>query len=379
MTSMEIAIAEAKMVRERFHQAHKNNSRGSIMSRLDAITLEQAATLHGAAVSACANDAVKAIGRGDLNYRGCKDAKNLAKWIESNKTHAPAAKKVERSFLDRVKGFGTPLKNGALCGLFAAAVASTITIFRCRKKDLSWTETMSALKNPATVSFFAGFFASLLTDGISTAIGGAATAIGVELAESVCNAVGGCFVGLILGSIVDAGLSTLRQRGQNQQSIFKAFASEYNKAFLRNWVTAIPISVVGFFSPAWFTIVFGVAAKTFDQYVHDLAEKRNQSKLKTLGQVLTDAVLFVPRVVSGWAAPIPDREYDDALVCDITDELLQDPVYLNGYFVEKAVAERQVRTGVGFYNEPITAADIKEVPSLRSVVRGVSRRERAGF
>jgi hypothetical protein len=79
----------------------------------------------------------------------------------------------------------------------------------------------------------------------------------------------------------------------------------------------------------------------------------------------------VPIVLLGWVE-IPLLKTNDTpegLTCEIMFNLMEDPVYLNGYFVSRAVAVAQIRVGgTDFYNNTCTEQDIRPVPELASLI-----------
>lgn len=161
------------------------------------------------------------------------------------------------------------------------------------------------------------------------------------------------------------------------------FGDRLLRSFASNAVKGALFGAVAFFCPVPVTVavcVFGAFAENdMRQKYKDL----NQPYYISLAKFVWGTVTYVPRSMIGiFTASENQAELEDcradmldkhcpSLVCSVTYERLEDPVYLNGAVVSRYIAERQVnQLGRDFYNDcEVTLEDIKPLPEFARLLR----------
>lgn len=162
------------------------------------------------------------------------------------------------------------------------------------------------------------------------------------------------------------------------------FGDRLLHSFASNSVKAILYGAVAFFCPVPMTVLICIFGAFAEDDMRQKYRDLKQPYYVSLGDFIFRTVMYVPHSMYDILFATDDEveNLEDfrlelferncpALVCSVTYEVLDDPVYLNGAVVSRYIAERQVNhLGTDFYNNGmVTLADIKELPEFRRLIR----------
>jgi hypothetical protein len=164
----------------------------------------------------------------------------------------------------------------------------------------------------------------------------------------------------------------------------KEFGDRFLRSFASNSFKAILYGAVASFCPTPITVLVCIFGAFAEDDMRQKDRDLNQPYYISLGDFIFRTAMFVPYTmydmllatdeemadVDNFRLELFDRNCP-ALVCSVTYDVLDDPVYLNGAVVSRYIAERQVNhLGRDFYNDrEVTLDDIKELPEFRRLLR----------
>mmetsp|Transcript_17204 Transcript_17204/g.28789 ORF Transcript_17204/g.28789 Transcript_17204/m.28789 type:complete len:379 (+) Transcript_17204:16-1152(+) len=271
--------------------------------------------------------------------------------------------------------------------IFVFTTLSSLVLFcKCRNEGQSFTEAMkSAL---GTVAPYAGIATMLAT--IQKYIGNplAKNIMQGLMAEAdvvATGILGASISGFIAGMTWDLVENCMKLKKNGD---WRDFGDRMLKSFVSNATKGVIYGAIAVFCPVPLTVavcIFGAFAEA------DMLEKfkdHKQPYVVSLGQFVWRTVTYVPYSMYDLLIASEDEVKEQyayrlellechcpSLVCSVTYEILDDPVFLNGAVVSRDIAERQVnQLGRDFYNDrEVTLEDIKELPELARLVRKAKR------
>ena len=165
------------------------------------------------------------------------------------------------------------------------------------------------------------------------------------------------------------------------------FGDKMLRSFVSNSFKAALYGTVAFYGAVPLTVAVCVFGAFAEEDMRQKYRDHQQPYLTSLGKFLWRSVTFVPCSMYNIAFASDDEtrrlidlrrelieDHCPSLICSVTDEKLENPVYLNGLVVSRNIAVRQINSkGRDFYNEEAVLEDIKELPEFERLLRKADR------
>lgn len=384
-------VAEASFVRANFRKNEIARCQGkkiklSDAERADMIRngIQQGIFAQQAAADVSMGDCAINGTRSDRECFGMNDAgKSALRWL--NKFESSRVRKLKDAIYHKVAQVAAKFptlppeyQKSLAGGIFAAVVVAIAIVLRSEHRGLNSKETRDELINACIPVAIITVVMNSLRPMSTSAVRVVSTAACLELAESTFNVLGGAAVALIGTALFDVAREISSKKDFKSAHFGKKcleFLKRFGSKLIRNTPAVAACSAASYLCPAMYTLIFCTAGSLMYEHLRNQAEARQQSVVSAALSAAGSVLLFVPRlVVAPFIAPPTEESYEeqipDALCCDITQEILKDPVYLRAFFVERAVAERQVQDTDGdFHGTPCTLDDIKPVPCLKAITQ----------
>lgn len=264
--------------------------------------------------------------------------------------------------------------------VFSLVVAIASAFISSRDNDLSYIETLKQMLMTVFPTLaFGALFACLQYLGTSQLIIGlkaATQALAVETFENTLSLIASGMIGFFVTILWDLFVAIYDNFNQNLSITdwVMLLGKSLLSSFQHNSLQAICCTTVAYLCPAWATVCICVVASVYISHLKEIARIRNENFYYTASTVTWSYISFIPQTL--WYTlvgyPVFKGEYPDVFLCEVTYELLQDPVFFRGYIVSRQVAHRRVEDyGRDFYNLPATPDDILPIPQLDAVINKV--------
>lgn len=270
--------------------------------------------------------------------------------------------------------------------VFSVCLIAFATFIQAMVRGESWSDCfkLSFLSTlPGSIMSIVSAFIQNFIDanGLARqAVKSVGVACSQEITENVLTAIAGGLVGFTIGLLWDLLTICLESKNERQTwwqylaAILTNLKSKGVSMIEKNIALAGASGVIAFLCPAWATICICFALPViFGQVEEERRMRGNTSFLWTAGELTLRGLVYIPVSVWSVLTAVPARRptviYPEILCCEITYDLLEDPVFLGGVVCSRRVAADRVRaTAMNFYNVPATMADIVPLPMLAVVV-----------
>lgn len=265
--------------------------------------------------------------------------------------------------------------------VFSLVIAMTSAFISSRDNDLTYTETLQQMLMTVfpTITFGALFacIQSLSANQLILGLKYATQALAVETFESTLSLLASGLVGFFVTILWDVFVAIYDNYDKNHSAIdwILLLGKSLLTSFEHNSLQAACCTAVAYLCPAWATVLICAFASIYISQLKETSKMRNESIYYTVSRTTWSYIAVIPQTL--WYSlvgyPAFRGDYPEVFLCEMTFELLNDPVFFRGYIVSRYVAERRIdEYGRDFYNLPATADDIIPMPQLSNVIDKVS-------
>jgi hypothetical protein len=264
--------------------------------------------------------------------------------------------------------------------IFSLVIAMASAFISSRDNDLTYTETLQQmlLSIFPTLSFGA-LFSLMQTLGAHQLIVGlkaATQALAIETFESTLSLIASGLIGFFVTILWDIFVTIYDNSGKGHSMMdwIGLLGQSLLTSFQHNSLQALSCTAIAYICPAWATILICAFTSISIAQLKETARQRNESIYFTASKAALEIIAFVPQTL--WYTfvgyPVFRGEYPEVFLCEVTYELLDDPVFFRGYVVSRSVAQRRLNdSGRDFYNMPATPDDVLPIPKLKTIVDNV--------
>jgi len=296
-----------------------------------------------------------------------------------SKTKSAIAMKMKELGLDvdlqKVFGFAT----------FASIVICFVELLKHRRDGKSWKDAMNNSMGTLVPSFITmsslAFIRKLSEPAVMK---GVIQGMAIELSEEYLSLLSSSLITVVVTALCTVGRRLVILCKRPEPLSLKVVLKEVLMTLGDSLQQSIPevtvyAGVAALCSP-WATLVLTCGLSVMFADIREMSRQRNEYFVTTMAWYTMDIVLYIPRAVVSTlfrvdAAECRDTRYPDSLLCPITMELLDDPVYFHGMVVSRGAAMRQIRErGRDFWNVPLDMTGditrhVEPLPRVAAIVR----------
>ena len=268
--------------------------------------------------------------------------------------------------------------------MFASVTICFVELMKYRREGMGWGEAMqksvgTLIPSALTMSTI-GIFRELSKPAVMKGI---AQSMAIELGEEFLSLLTSSVITVIVTALWSVGrrLVVLFQRPQRPSftEVLKEILLALGDSLQQTLPQVAVYAGVAYLCPAWATLLLSFGLSVVFADIREISRQRNEYFITTMAWYTIDIVLYIPRTVISTMFQVDkseckDTRYPESLICPITMELLDDPVFFHGMVVSRSAAMAQIAVyGRDFWNVPLDMPQdldrhLQAMPRLANIV-----------
>jgi hypothetical protein len=282
------------------------------------------------------------------------------------------AKNTKNAISMKLKQLGGSINLTRVFGfaMFASVTICFVEFMKYHREGMDWSEAMmksmgTLLPSALTMSAL-GIFRKLSEPAVMKGI---AQSMAIEMGEDFLSLITSSVITVIVTALWSVGrrLVVLFQRPQRPSftEVLKEILLALGDSLQQTLPQVAVYAGIACFCPAWASLLLSFGLSVIFADIRETSRQRNEYFITTMAWYTIDIVLYIPRTVISTMFQVDrseceDTRYPESLICPITMELLDDPVFFHGMVVSRSAAMSQIAVnGRDFWNVPL---DMPEDP-----------------